>query len=120
MDVHIAGDVEIEKSVAAEVAEGAAGVPFDAASETGGGAYFGEGSVAVVFVEEIDADGGDEDVGEAVVVVVGGIGASAPVSVGEAGALGDVFEVAMAQIVEEVNAAGFGRNGRLAADYAAQ
>src|SRR5487761_2254596 len=116
MDVHIAGDVEIEKSVAAEVAEGAAGVPFDAASETGGGAYFGEGSVAVVFVEEVDADGGDEDVGEAIVVVVGGIGAGAPIGVGEPGALGDVLEVAVAKIVEEVNATGLGRKGRLAAD----
>ena len=71
----------------------------------------GEGAVTVVVVEAALAVVGDEDVGEAVVVVVGGDGADAPAVVGDAGFCGDVGEGAVVVVVEEGGGGWFGLAG---------
>ena len=65
----------------------------------------GEGAVAVVVVEDVLAVVGDEEIVEAVVVVVADAAGLAPAGfVLEAGAVGDVGEGAVAIVFEEMAA----------------
>jgi len=70
-----------------------------------------EGAVALVVVEPVAVHAGDEDVLEAVVVVVADGDAVVEAGAGEACAFGDVFEVAVAVILEK--AVGVFRGGLL-------
>ena len=85
--VHEAADEEIEAAVVIEVEPDRAGGPVafeDFGAEAGLLADIGEGAVAVVVVEDRTAVGGDEEVGEAVVVVVAGGHAHAEGAAGHA------------------------------------
>ena len=119
MNVDICGDIEIEEAVIVEVAEGAPGVPGDRATEARRSGDFREGAIAVILVKKVCSDGGNHDVGETVIVIVGGISSCSPVRVGETGARGDVFEVSMAEVMVEKNASRFWRR-LLTGNYAAQ
>jgi len=103
VEVDVIGDEEIEMAVAIVVHEGTAGVP---ALAGGGDAGFfadvGEGAVAIVVIENIFAEVGDEEIVETVVVVIADADALSPAGVREAGFGGDIGESAVAIIFEEM------------------
>ena len=102
VDVEIIGDEEVEEAVAIALDEGAAGGVVDAGLEESGFLRdIDEGAVAVVVVETILAIAGDEDVVEAIVVVVADADAHGPDSVAEASFFGDVGKGAVAIIFVE-------------------
>src|ERR1700730_4682547 len=105
VEVHVAGDEEIEEAVAVEVAPSR---PCGPAAESYASFFrdIGEGAVVIIVVEAIFAEVGDVDVGPAVVVVVGDGDAEAPALVGDAGFGGDIGEGAVVIIVEESGARG--------------
>ena len=87
LEVHVdvVGDEEIELAVAIVVNEGAAGAPARfLAGDARLFADVGEGAVAVVVVENVLAVVGDEQVVEAVVVVVADADALSPAAVANA------------------------------------
>src|SRR5580692_10480066 len=94
-------------------------MPFHIAAQTSGAADFGKRSIAVVFVEQVDSDGGDQDIRIAVVIVVGGVRAGSPVGVRETRTYGNIFEPSVPKIMEQVYAA-WGWRGRLSRHDAAQ
>ena len=100
--VQVGGDIEVEPAVAVVVAEGGARVPVEAARDARLLCDVGEGPVAVVVEQEAVADVGDEQVGAAVVVVVGRRAARAPGIPGHSGLLGDLRERAVAVVAVEV------------------
>ena len=103
IEIDVVGDEQIEFAVAVVVHESAAGVPALAVSgDAGLFADVGEGAVAVVVVENVLAEVGDEQVFEAVVVVVADADALSPAGVGHAGLCGDVGESAVAIVLEEM------------------
>ena len=79
-------------------------MPGNILAQTGGLPHFREGSVAVVFVQQVAADRCDQDIGVAVVVVVSGICAGTPIRIGQASFFCDVFEVPIPEISEKINA----------------
>ena len=102
------GFEEVEAAVTVDVGGGGAHAGLLAAvlveGDAGVGADVGEGAVVVVAVE--DGGGGvagDVEVGPAVVVVIQGGDGEAVVAGGflDAGGFGDVFKVAVAEVVEE-------------------
>src|SRR5260370_695870 len=96
----IAGDVEIDETVAVVVAPGGAGHEA-AAADTG---LFGdvlEFAVAETVVERAAAEARDEEIELAVIVVIGHSHAHAPAAMRQAGFLGDVFEGAVSLLVIE-------------------
>src|SRR2546425_10566760 len=102
VEVNVIGDEEIEAAVAVVVHEGAAGVPALAiACDAGLGADVGEGAIAVVVVETVFAEVGDEEVVEAVVVVIADANALSPAGMNEAGFDGDIGEGGVAIVFEE-------------------
>ena len=119
VQIHIAGNVQIQIAIAIEIAERAARVPFHVAAQPSRGRDFGERAIAVVLIEKIDADIGDQDIGEPVVVVIDRVSSRAPIGIRESGALRDVFKFSVAQIVEQINA-GARRFGRGAGYHFAQ
>src|SRR5271157_1369209 len=68
--LHIVGDDEIEFAVAIVIDPGGAGGELVRAPESRGLGHIGESAVAVVVEEMALADGGNENVVEAVVVVI--------------------------------------------------
>ena len=98
--MHIAGDVQIEQSVAVVVAPGRAGRPV-AERHAGLFGHVGEGAVVIVVVEPVLAVVAHVDVGPAVVVVVGNRAAISPAVVGHAGLLRDIGERAVVIVVEQ-------------------
>src|SRR4051794_14898096 len=86
VELQIIGDEEIEVAVAVVVDPSAAGAPAGVITKQAGG--FGdiaEGAIAVIFVELVLAVVGDEQIFEAVVVVVADANAASPSSVMQAG-----------------------------------
>ena len=103
--VQVAGDKEIQASVVIEVAKGASGMPFRRLPQARCFAHLGKSAVPVVSVQQVKADGGDQNVGVAVVVVISGVRAGSPIWVGKSGLLRDILEMPVAFIVIQVNAA---------------
>jgi len=103
IEINIIGDEEIKMAVAIVIHEGAAGVPaLASAGDAGFFADVGESAVAVVVVENIFAEVGDEEIVETVVVVVADADGLSPAGMGEAGFGGDIGEGAVAIIFEEM------------------
>src|SRR5262249_18646995 len=102
-EVDVAPDVEIEFSVAIVVEENGAGMELAGfeARDAGFCCDIGESAVAVVVVEQVGAELRDEEIGEAVVVVVAPDAAEAVVGAGDAGGVGDVGEGAVAVVAVE-------------------
>ncbi len=75
-------------------------------SEAGFFGDVGEGAVAIIVQEHVVSPESDEEIGEAVVIVIAGADALAPSGERDTGFLGDVGESAVAIIVIEV-AGGF-------------
>ena len=98
--MHVAGDEEIEATVAVEIAPGGAGGPIAERHASLRG-DIGEGAVVIVAIEAILSEVGDVDVGPAIVIEVADDGAEAPAIVGDAGLRGDVGEGAVVVVVEE-------------------
>src|ERR1700683_1762982 len=105
VNIDVAGYVHVQIAVAIEVSKRASCMPFHVPAQARGSSDFGESSVAVVLIEEGEADGGDQDIRIAVVIVVRRICAGSPVSIRETRALGDIFEFTVSQIVEQVDTA---------------
>jgi len=100
--VDVIGDEEIEFAVAIVVNEGATAVPAVAVCcDAGFFGDFGEGAVAVIVIETILAEVADEEIVEAVVVVIAEAAALSPARVGDAGSECDVSERAVAIIFEK-------------------
>src|SRR5213078_1145816 len=94
-------DEEIEVAVAVVIDKRAAGVPALAVSgDAGFFADVGEGAVAVVVLEDIFPEVGDEESVE--IVVVGDADALSPTGMNETGLGGDVGESAVAVIFEKM------------------
>ncbi len=103
IQIDVVGDEQIELAVAVVVHKCAAGVPALAiAGDAGLLAHIGERAVAVVVVENILAEVGDEQIFEAVVVVVADADALSPAGVRHAGLRGDVGEGAVAIVLEQM------------------
>ena len=103
----VAGDEEVEASVAVIISEGRSGGPV-AEGDTSLFSYVGEGSVVIVVVEAVFPEVGDVDVGPAVIVEIADGYAEAPAVVGHAGFFSDVGEGSVVVVVEE---RGVGRGG---------
>src|SRR6266404_2543211 len=102
VEIDVVGDEEIEVAVAIVVHESAAGVPALAVS--GDARFFAdvrEGAVAVVVVENVFSEVGDEEIVGAVVVVVAHAHGLPPSGMEQAGFGGDVRESAVAIVFEE-------------------
>ena len=103
LEVHVARDEQIEAPVAIEVQKAAARTPLmlgpGHARPIGD---VGEGAVAVVPVEDVSTPVADEQIVEAVVVVVADAAALSPSGMGESRLLRDVAERAVAIVVEQV------------------
>ncbi len=90
-------------AVAIVIHERAACVPaFAVSGNAGFFADVGEGAIAVVVVEDIFSEVGDEEIVETVVVVVADANALPPAGMNQAGFRGDVGESAVAIIFEEM------------------
>ena len=101
--IDIVGDEEIELAIAVVVHEGAAGIPALAiAGDAGFFADVRKSAVAVVVKENVFAEVSDEQVFEAVVVVVANADALSPTGVGQASFRRDVGESAIAIIFEQM------------------
>ena len=102
--VHKTADEEIEAAVVIEIEPDGAGGPVvleDFGAQAGLLADIGEGAVAVVVVENGPAVGGDEEVGEAVVIVVADRHAHAEGAAGHARLFGHIGERAVAIVLVE-------------------
>ena len=92
-------------AIAVVVHEGAAGSPARLlAGDTSFFANVGEGAVAIVVIQNILTVVGDEEVIEAVVVVIADADALSPTGTAETGFVGDVGEGAVTIVLEEVRA----------------
>src|SRR5205814_456719 len=94
---------EIETAVAIVVDESAASVP--ALPGAGDASFFadvGEGAVAVVVVEDVFPEVRDEEIVEAVVIVIADADALSPAGMKQAGFGGDVGESAVAIVFEKM------------------
>src|ERR1019366_3492302 len=103
VNIYVAGHVQIQIAVAVEVSERAARMPFHVAAQARRTSDLGKRSIAVVLKEQVDADGGDQDVRVAVIVVVRGVRAGSPIGIGETRALGNIFKSPIPEIVEQVH-----------------
>ncbi|MFM1942443.1 MAG: hypothetical protein RI897_1425 [Verrucomicrobiota bacterium] len=106
-------DEQVEVAVVIHIEPGGGGAPvLGVAADAGIGGDIEEAAVAEVFEEVVGAGGGDEDVGESVVIVVPGGDAHAVAGEVEAGVGSGVGEVALAVVeVEVVGGCGCGRVG---------
>ena len=103
IEINVVGDEEIELSVAIVIEEGAACSPADSlSSDSCFLAYIGEGAVAVVVIQHVLAEVGDEQVVVAVVVVIADADALSPPRVLKTRLQGDVGESPVAIVLEEV------------------
>src|SRR5258708_1559985 len=103
VEIDVIGDEKIEVAIAIVVDKSAAGVP--ALAGAGDACFFGdvgEGGVAVVVVENIFAEVGDEKIVETVVVVIADADALSPARMMQAGFGSDVGEGAVAIVFEKM------------------
>src|SRR5439155_8595542 len=102
VEIDVVGDEEIEAAVAIVVDESAAGVPALAgAGDAGFFADVGKGAVAVVVVEDVFPEVRDEEIVEAVVIVIADADALSPAGMKQASFGGDVGESAVAIVFEK-------------------
>ncbi len=80
-------------------------MPRRALAQASGFAYLRERAISVIAVKKITPNCGDQDICEPVVVVIGGVGARSPISVGEPGLLRHIFKTPVAEVMEQVHAA---------------
>src|SRR5262249_42286441 len=107
VQVDVVGDEKVEVAVAIVVDEGAAGVPALAGPrDTGPFRDVSEGAVAIVVIEDVFAEVGDEQVLEAVVVVIANANALSPAGVDETGFDRDVGKGAVAIVLEQMTGGG--------------
>ncbi len=101
--MEVPGDKQIEAAVAIVIAPGGAGVPGRGIGQSHAGflCNVGKCAVVIVVVEAVAAPVGHEDVGPAVIVVIGNGHAKAPAVVGDAGLLRNVGEGSIVIVVEE-------------------
>ena len=103
VEVHIAGDEQIQMTVTVIVQKTAACAPAGSRSRDAGFLRdVGERAVAVVAVQHVVPPVGDEQIVEAVVVVVADATGLAPAGMGQPRLLRDVGERAVAVVVEQV------------------
>src|ERR1035441_9805444 len=103
IEIDVVGDEEVEAPVAIVIDETAARGPADVVvPEAGFARDIGEGTVAVVVKQDIVSPESDEEIDEAIVVVVAGTDSLSPAGEGDAGLLGDVGEGAVMQIAVEM------------------
>src|SRR5229473_2372588 len=103
VEIDVVGDEKIEVAVAIVVHESAAGVPALAVSGDAG--FFAdvcEGAVTVVVVENVFSEVGNEEIVEAVVVVIADANGLPPAGMEQAGFSGDVRESSVAIVFEEM------------------
>src|SRR5229473_3114309 len=112
IEIDVIGDEEIEVAVAIVVDESAAGVPaLASARDARFFADIGEGVVAIVVVEDIFSEVGDEEIVEAVVIVVADADSLSPAGMKQAGFGSDVSESTVAVVLEKVRS-GFLASGK--------
>ena len=100
---HVVGDEQIEVAVAIVIEEAAARAP--AVLDAGHARLLGdvrECAVAVVAVEHVSPEVGDEEIVEPIVVVVADATRLTPSGAGQAGFAGHVREGAIAIVVEQI------------------
>ena len=103
IEIDVVGDEQIELPVAIVVDEGAASVPALAfARHASLLADIGERAVAVVVIQNVLAEVGDEQIVPAVVVVVADANALSPARVRDSGLRGDVGKCAVAIVAEQM------------------
>ena len=100
VEVHIAGDEQIEPAIAIIVAKGRPARPV-AQLHAGLLRGVGEGAIVVVVIEAILAEIGDEQIGPAIVVIVADGYSEAPAVVGHACFCRDIGKGAVVVVVEE-------------------
>ena len=102
VELEITGDEEVEVAVAIVIGEGAAGIPArNFLKQTSRLGDIGEGAVSIIAVEHVLAPIGDEQVFEAIVVVVAYAHRRRPAVAPEAGFLSYVRECAVAIVLVE-------------------
>src|SRR5271157_1045947 len=112
IEVNIVGDEKIQAAVAVIVNKGAAGVPSRAlARHAGLFADVGERAVAVVVIEDVLAEVGNEQVIPAVVVVVADANALPPAGVAQASFRRHVGECAVTIVAKQMRS-GFTAGGK--------
>src|SRR5690349_19360488 len=94
-------------------------MPGDFAAQTHFPADLGERAVVIVVKEQVETEVSNEDIGVAVVVEVGYGYAGSPVRIRQAGADADIFEMAVAEVVVQVQAS-FPRGRDAAGDDATE
>ena len=103
IEINVVGDEQIETPVAVVVDEGAARIPARAfARHASLLADIGERAVAVVVIQNVLAEVGDEQIVPAVVVIVADANALSPSRVRDAGLRGHVGEGAVAIIAKQM------------------
>ena len=85
IEIEIAGNEQVQVAVAIVIAESRTGMPDIAAADMCLFRDVDEGAVAPVLVQNIATEIGDEQVGEAVIVVIRGDAAKTPATAGDAG-----------------------------------
>src|SRR5437016_11061704 len=103
IDIDIVGDEQIELAVAIVVDKCTAGVPALAVTAHARFlGHIGERAIAIVVIKNILAEIADEEIFEAVVVVVTNANALSPAGVGYAGLHGNVCECSVTIILEKM------------------
>ena len=103
IEIDVVGDEQIEVAVAIVVDEGAAGIPARAfARHASLLADVGESAVAVVVIQNVLAEVGDEQIVPSVVVVVADANTLSPARVRDSGLRSDVGESAIAIVLEKM------------------
>src|SRR6185369_13053676 len=98
----IVGDEQIKVPVAVLVEEGASRAPAPGrVGQSGGAGHIREGAVAVVAVEDVLSPAGDEEVLEAIIVIVTDADNAGPACFPQPRTLGYVGESAVAVVLEE-------------------
>jgi hypothetical protein len=97
--IDVVGDEKIELAVAIVIDKGTAGIPaLTVGGNAGLGGNIGERAVVIVVVEDVFAEVGNEEIVEAVVVVVADADGLSPAGMNQASLYGDVGEGAVAII----------------------
>src|SRR5260370_2097123 len=97
--IDVVGDEKIELAVAIVIDEGTAGIPALAfGGNAGFGGDIGERAVAIVVVEDVFAEVGNEEIVEAVVLVLADAHGLSPAGMNEASLRGDIREGGVAII----------------------
>ncbi len=100
--LHVIRDDQVEFAVAIIIDPGGAGREFVRSPQSRGLGHIGEGAVAVVVEEMALAERGDEEVVEAVVIVIADGNSQAEHGNGEPGFASDIGESAVVIVVVEL------------------